>query len=94
MEGIKPTRVNDGADRRDGWRSGHGVTPTYHGELGYGQGEGGLGGRQVWMCYKQKRDRKQDSVHLQQRSEGDVPDCVTALICWRLAIERVFNQSV
>lgn len=45
MEGIKPTRVNDGADRRDGWRGGHGVTPTYHGELGYGQGEGGLGGK-------------------------------------------------
>lgn len=48
----------------------------------------------LWMWYEQKRDRKRDSAHLQQRSEGDVPDCVTALICWRLAIERVFNQSV
>lgn len=46
------------------------------------------------MWYEQKRDRKQDSAHLQKRSVGDVPDSVTALICWRLAIERVFNQSV
>lgn len=45
MEGIKPTRVNDGADSRDGWPSAHGVTPTYHGELGSGQGEGGPGGK-------------------------------------------------
>lgn len=43
------------------------------------------------MWYEWKRDRKQD---FQQSSEGDVPDCVTALICWRLAIERVFNQCV
>ena len=45
MEGIKPTKVNDDADRRDGWQSSHGVTPTYHGELGYGHSEGGLRGR-------------------------------------------------
>lgn len=90
MEGIKPTRANDIADRRDGGCTGHGATPTYHGELGW-RAEGGV---QVWMWYERKRDRKQDSAHFQQRGESDVPDCVTALICWRLAIERVFNQSV
>lgn len=40
MEGIKPTRANDIADRRDGGCTGHGATPTYHGELGCG-GQGG-----------------------------------------------------
>lgn len=44
MEGIKPTRANDIADRRDGGCTGHGATPTYHGELGCG----GRGGR--WAC--------------------------------------------
>lgn len=42
MEGIKPTRANDIADRRDGGCTGHGATPTYHGELGCG-GQGGRG---------------------------------------------------
>lgn len=40
MEGIKPTRANDIADRRDGGCTGHGATPTYHGEL-EGGGQGG-----------------------------------------------------
>lgn len=40
MEGIKPTRANDIADRRAGGCTGHGATPTYHGKLG-GGGQGG-----------------------------------------------------
>lgn len=44
MERIKPTRVNDIADRRDGGWTGHGATPTYHGELGCGRGRWGRGG--------------------------------------------------
>lgn len=41
MEGIKPTRANDIAHRRDGGCTGHGATPTYHGELGWGAEGGG-----------------------------------------------------
>ncbi len=41
MEDIKPTRVNYISDRRTGWWTRHEATPTYHGELGCRQGEGG-----------------------------------------------------
>lgn len=39
-------------------------------------------------------DRKGDLAHLRRELKVTVPNDVTALICWRLAVERVFNQSV
>lgn len=38
--------------------------------------------------------KKGDFPHLRRELKVTVPNDVAALICWRLAVERVFNQSV
>lgn len=83
MEDIKPTRVNYISGRQTGWLTRHG-SPTHCGELGCRQ-RGGVSGR----------DRNKRGYTLfEEEPKVTVPNKVTTLICWRLDVERVFNQSV
>lgn len=93
MEDIKLTRVNYIAGRWTGWLTRHVATPTNHGELGCRQrdGECRAEGRRCERWCKPRRAEKK-GIYLEPKVT--MPNDVTALICWRLAVERVFNQSV
>lgn len=46
------------------------------------------------MVKQDEAERKGDLSRLRREPKVTMPNDVTALICWRLAVERVFNQSV
>lgn len=54
--------------------------------------EGPAGGGRCGSGVRQ--ERKGDFPRLMGELKVTAPNDVTALICWRLAVERVFNQSV
>lgn len=102
MEDIKPVRVNYISDRRTAWLTSHVAAPTYHRELRTGVGGVGRvavgrrgGGQEVLRQSKRKLQKEGGILPPPVTgAEVSVPNDVTTLICWRLVVEGVFNQSV
>lgn len=89
MEDIKPTGVNYITDRRT---SSYTYLPwRIRVQTGRSKEGGVVRGRR---CEPKRQKEKGDLPRLRREPKVTVPNDVTALICWRLAVERVFNQSV
>lgn len=58
-----------------------------------GRGRVRLGGG-VEGVSRRETEKQRDLPHFRSEPKVTMPNDVAALICWRLAVERVFNQSV